>query len=315
MPTQPGLQTVPTPQPQPSGPDYGLTALDLLPTYDRAGYLAAAGTQAPAYDPTQPTKSWAATVDQNGNPIAANTASVTFNYWVPAGNNPPSWGSFTITGAEALAFNIPGFPSYPAYVIAPTPATQGGDIQAPNPIPADQLSTMTQAVALAESWGMTAAQASACIADTYSAQFAPYSIDYNGETRLWLTIDWNGTFINVGQQLEIMYAAGVGAPGAWIVSGAPYVANSSEPVWVSTQPSAAPPLSSAIIPVPQRALLPGEQFIATLMAVEVENTLAPGAPTTGGGGGGLTSAQAAQLTAVEDGINVLLGVFAKPPAA
>jgi hypothetical protein len=303
------LQTIPAAQPQPTGSDYGLTALDLLPTYDRAGYLAAAGSQAPTYDPTQPTKSWAATADQNGNPITADTVSVTFNYWVPAGDNPPSWGSFMIAGAESLAFNIPGRETYPAYVIAPTPATQGGDIQAPNPIPADQLSTMAQAQSLAASWGLV----DPVIADTYDAQFAPYSIDYNGETRLWLTIDWNGTLINAGEMLEQMYAAGVGAPGSWVVSGAAYTGNGSDPVWVSTYPTADPPLNAALIPVPQRALLPGEQFVATLMAVEIENTLAPGAPTTGGAGG-LTTAQAAQLTAIEDGVNTLLGVFAKPPA-
>ena len=307
MPTQ--LQTVPTAQPQPTGSDYGLTALDLLPTYDRAGYLAATGSQAASYDPTQPTKSWAATVDQDGNPITDGTPSVTFNYWVPAGNNPPAWGSFTIAGSEALAFNIPGLEVYPAYVIAPTPATQGGDIQAPNTIPADQLSTLAQAQALAAAWGL----ADPVIADTYDTEFSPFSINYNGETRLWLTIDWNGTLINVGEVLVLMYAAGVGAPGAWVVSGAAYVANGSEPLWVSTYPTTDPPLNAAMIPVPQRALLPGEIFVATLMAVEIENTLAPGAPTTGGSGG-LTAPQAAQLTAIEDGINTLLGVFAKPPA-
>jgi hypothetical protein len=274
----PGVQTIPTAQPQPKMSFYGTSALNLLPRYNRAGYLHVAGFQPPSYDPAKLTKSWAATEDEAGNPITKSTKEVTFHFWSPQGNNAPKWETLTITGEEALSFNIPGLKPYPAYVIAKTPAYQAGTL---NPIPPDQLSTIEQAFALAASWGMTPAQASAAIADTYDQQFPSNPIVYNGETRHWLTISWPDPMsnigvilINVGEELALMYAAGVGAPGSWIVSGPQYVANSDNPLWVSTQPTEAPPIN-AIVPVPQRALRTGEKFIEMLMGVEIENTLAP----------------------------------------
>jgi hypothetical protein len=305
--TTAGLQTIPAPQPQPIQAAYGLSLLNLLPEYDRDGYFAAAGVQAATNDPTQPVKTWVATEDASGNLITATTPAVTFSYWIPNGNSAPTWGSFTITGAEALAANIPGLQTFPAYVIAGTPATQGGDVGAqPDSIPANLLSTMDQALALAESWEMTPAQAAAAVADTYDQQFAPFTINYNGETRQYLTVNWNGTLINVGEQLQAMYAAGVGAPGSWLLSGA-------EPVWESAYPSAAPTPNAAITPVPQRALLSNEVFLETLMAVEVGRTDL--SQPASGTGGGLTSAQAQQLTAALAGVNTLLAFFGKPPAS
>jgi hypothetical protein len=286
--------------------------LNLLPEYDRDGYLAAAGVQPPTNDPTQPVKTWVATEDASGNSITPTTPAVTFNYWVPNGNNAPTWGSFTVTGAQALAPNIPGLATYPAYVPAPTPATQGGDLTNPISIQAGDLSTEAQALALAESWGMTAAEAAAAVADTYDIQFAPFTINYNGDTRQYLTISWNGILVNVGEMLQNMYAAGVGAPGSWnLETGVPGQTN---PVWVSTQPAVAPTPNATILPVPQRALLANEVFVETLMAVEVGRTdLSQSAGGTGGGtGGGLTSAQAQQLTAALAGVNTLLATFGKP---
>jgi hypothetical protein len=309
-PTTAGLQTIPAPQPQPVQTAYGLSLLNLLPEYGRDSYFAAAGVQAPTNDPAQPVKTWVATEDANGSPIAEATPFVTFNYWIPNGNNAPTWGSFTITGAAALAVNIPGLATYPPYQIAPTPATQSGDLVSPDTIPPDLLSTMAQALALAENWGMTPAQAAAAVADTYDSQFAPYSIDYNGETRQYLTIDWNGILVNVGQMLQTMYAAGVGAPGSWNLNGS---VPGTNPTWESAQPGTAPTPNAQILPVPQRALLSNEVFIETLMAVEVGRTDL--AQPTGGTGGGLTSAQAQQLASALDGVNTLLALFGKPPAS
>lgn len=311
------LSTTPSPQPQPTTADYGLAALNLYTLYTRASYALAAGAQAPDYDPTQPTKDWIATVDPQGNPITPTTPSVVFGYYLQVGNTMPVWVNFILTGLQALTPNIPGIETFQPYVIAPTPATQGGDIQAANQIQPNQLSTMAQALALAESWGMTPAQAVACIADTYNEQLSPYFIQYNGETRLWLTINWNGTFINVGEQIQIMYAAGVGAPGSWATSGAAYAANDSEPVWVSTQPTQAPAVNAAG-PVPQRQLntlgATNETFSVTLMAVEILNgNVMPPAPAQSTGG--MSALQAAQLSACVAGINTLLAVFSKPPVS
>ena len=274
----PGLQTIPKAQPQPKTSFYGNSSLDLLPRYNRAGYLHAAGFQCPSYDPAKLTKAWAATEDEDGNPITKSTKEVTFHDWWPQGNNLPAWEVLTLTGEEAISFNIPGLKPYPVYVIAPTQAFQAGTN---DPIQPVQLSTMEQAFALAASWGMTSAQAAAAIADTYDQQFPSNPIVYNGETRRWLTIAWPDPMsntgiilINVGEQLQLMYAAGVGAPGSWVTSGPAYVANSDNPLWVSTQPTEPPPIN-AIVPVPQRALLPGEKFVEMLMGVEIENALVP----------------------------------------
>jgi hypothetical protein len=296
------LVTTAQPPAQPAVADYSTSALQTYPLYSRASYQAATGLQPPNYDPTQPTKAWAA------------TDATTFGWYPPQGLEIPAWTPFTLTAAQAAAVNIPGIQTFPAYVIAPTAATwTGGGFQA-LPVDPGLLSTQAQAIPLAASWGLPASSVSQQTVEdgqTFTA---------NGETRAVWVIAF-GTVppleVNVGMMLQGEYAAGVGAPGSWTGITAP-IAGGTNPVWVSTQPASAP-AANAAGPIPMRQLntdgATGESFVATLMAVEIVDSNVPSAATqASGSGGGLTPAQAAQLQQAVDGINTLLATFGKPAA-
>ena len=296
------LVTVATPQPQPAVATYNTSALTTYPQYTRSSYIAVTGRQAPNYDGTMPTKLWSA------------TDATAFGWYPPASE---TFTTFTMTAAQAAAVNIPGVQTFPPYTIAPTTATQVGPLLAqPNAIPAGSLATMAQGIAMAEAWGMSPPAAAVAVSDTYNTQFAPFSISYNGDSRQWLTINWNGLLINVGEMLQSEYANGVGAPGSWTNTVNP--APGTNPVWVSV-PAVNPPVNPSG-PVPMRQLnsdgATNEAWVATLGGLEIANTAVPSAASnpTGSGTGGLTPLQAQQLQQALDGINTLLSTFGKPAA-
>lgn len=266
-PSVPALQSIPAPLPQPIMSAYGLAELNLLPQYTADQVLAATGIFSPnSYDPSQPTKTWIATEDLEGNPITAATPAETFGYWKAVPGSLPVWTEFTLTGPKLIAFNIPGQPNYPPYVIAPTPATIGG---APLPSGATQqdgfnpqlLSTQAQALALAQQFGMTPAQAATTISNTvYDTMYAPFTFQANGETRqpwyiMWPQATGPAIAINVGNYLWLMNVQGAGYPGTFgnLTGGV------GTPTYTfSTTPAPTPNPNNA--PVPQRQLLPNESF-------------------------------------------------------
>ena len=265
-PSVPALQTVPAPLPQPIMSAYGLAELNLLPQYTADQVLAATGSYSPnSYDPTQLTKTWIASIDQSGNPITAATPTVTFTYWKAVPGSLPVLTSFSLTGPQALAFNIPGQPNYPQYTIAPTPATIGGaplppGAQGPDGFNPGLLSTYAQALAMAEAMGMTPAQATAAVVNNYDTMYAPFTFVANGETRqpwviMWPQASGASVPINVGIQMQLNAQNGVGYPGVWgnLTGGV------GTPTFTfSNAPAPAPNPNFA--PVPQRQLLPNESF-------------------------------------------------------
>ena len=265
-PSVPALQSIPAPLPQPIMSAYGLAELNLLPQYTADQVLAATGNYSPnSYDPTQPTKTWIASIDQSGNPITAATPTVTFTYWKAVPGSLPVLTSFSLTGPQALAFNIPGQPNYPQYTIAPTPATIGGaplppGAQGPDGFNPGLLSTYAQALAMAEAMGMTPAQATAAVVNNYDTMYAPFTFVANGETRqpwviLWPQASGPAVPINVGVQMQLNAQNGVGYPGVWgnLTGGI------GTPTFTfSTAPAPAPNPNSYA--VPQRQLLSNESF-------------------------------------------------------
>jgi hypothetical protein len=289
--------SVPTPQPQPTTNPFPTSALNLfwpgsptspLFTNDPAGRSAAlaAGFTVPAYDPTKPSKCWAAT---------SWPTTIPQGYYDGTGNLVP-------LGADPTdPLNIWGPTEYPVYEPAPTPALYMGLETAPatfidqQPVPASMLATQDQGNALALAWGLTAA--------ALSDQSAAQMMTRNGETRgLWY-IDFNGVAYNVGQQIALQNANGVGAPGHWDTTMS--VGNVSQPitpVWVSDIPPLNPNPNPPR-PIPQRQLLPNERLQAgglmdpTLMVWTTP--LAAGSAPSAGGSATLSAYQAAQLTNIE----------------
>ena len=275
------IQTVPAAIPQPAQKYYGLDQLHMLPVYSREQFEAA-GYNVPTNDPTRPVQTFAMTVDQSGNPITEGTPVVTISCWSGPANAFPRKTTYTLTGKQCLTPNPPGLRVFPAYVIAPTPATQTGPgplSKRPNSIPPGELALMQQGLDIAVSWGMTEAQAKVAVQDRYNAQMAPFAINYNGDPRQWLTIAWDPTntgsplYINVGEFLQVMYAAGVGAPGYWAGILGQNPGPGTSPVWVSTQPANAPAPSPSILPPPMRDLFPNEEFsVGPLGSTQIQRT-------------------------------------------
>jgi hypothetical protein len=183
-----------------------------FPQYTRATFQAAAGgIQAPAWNPAYPIKDWF-------DPGAV--AGVDSTYQVMNGSDMlPALITLTIPGAEALTVNLPGTPTFSAYVVAPTLATKQTNfarmVFAANPVDPGTLATLAQANTLAAVAGATVVDPTGPL-----NQFLIFS--WNGETRRpyvlmppGATGDPTVSGQNVGQILASVNAAGVAAPGHW----------------------------------------------------------------------------------------------------
>ena len=254
---------------QPDQAIYGLSALQTVPTFTRASYLAAFGVQAPDFDAAEPPKYWFDSRADTSNP-----ANLAIYEQVELSGLSAQIEQMQLPAAQAASVNIPGLLVYPPYVIAPTAATISGQ-----PISPDVLSSYQDAVNLAASWGL----GSSAVFDG-DPTVGPFFVLYpSSETRRQWMILFNGVSENAGICLAEMYAQGIGYPGNWDLTGA-------EPVWT---PALAPadgitsgvPQPGTEVPVPVRALLPNEEIIATLGGAMVARTDMSSAATDTGGFG------------------------------
>lgn len=250
--------SVPVIPAQPVQANYSTAQLALFQTFTRASYLSAFGVQAPPWDPTRASKYWFdSTVDPtqvvNGTYTVVDLASA-------------SLVQLTMPASEACTVNIPGVYTYPTYVIAPTDATKGGA-----PIVASWLSLQPQAQALMTMFG------GSNLVDAGLTTLLPIIYPSDEPRRMW-NFTLHGVPVNAGMLMASEYSQGVGAPGQWDLS-------SGSPVWIP-----APPAPTGLDdtrlprPLPVRALLPGEQLIASpfgLGGVTVVRTDVP--PELGGG--------------------------------
>lgn len=265
--------TTPVCVPQnPAQPDqaiYGFSALQTVPVFTRASYLAAFGVQAPDFDAAKPPKYWFdSSVD------TSNAANVAIYDQVQLSGLSAEIVQMQLPAAEAACVNIPGLLTYPPYVIVPTDATISGQ-----PINPDVLSSYQDAVNLAASWGL----GSSAVFDG-DPTIGPFLVNYPAdETRRQWMILFKGVAENVGICLAAMYAQGIGHPGSWDLDGA-------DPAWI---PVPDPPdgISSGVpqpgtdVPIPVRPLLPNEQIIATLGGAMIARTDMSSAATDSGGFG------------------------------
>jgi hypothetical protein len=262
---------VPTPQPQPSSATYPVSALDLLPTYDRAGYLAKTGTQAPPFDVTRPAKSW-----------FDSTASGTMTYSVFNGSpSAPAMSVLTLPAAQASSVNLPGLPTYAAYTphasnVVIAQGTCQGQTSGYSGI---YQSTFDEAMALMNEIGDSSLVINTGIGPMFSGSpFNFCKIDNSNPVSIYKLNDQN-----VGLMLQQRNSKGVGYPGTWSKAG------NASGNYVFTPATLNDGSTSTLgsVPVPERALLPNEKLVSVINGIiptaEIQRTDLTPAPTTGGG--------------------------------
>lgn len=227
--------------------------------------------ESPVFDPTQGVKRWA---DPSKGALPPAGAA---NYMVfdPAsGTEVP----LRITNAVAATANIPAI--YPPYKPSPatTPATLtcSGNPALVLPLPAQSLSTVDQANALAAEIGPAIGQQ---LQVTVWNQ-PGWTFNPNGETREQFMVFAGSVSGNVGNLLAAKYVNGVGGPGTWTLSA------SNQIVWNAVSVPQPGPNTPADIPFPVRALLPGESFqsggLPGIWEVISSTSFNPSAPATAG---------------------------------
>jgi hypothetical protein len=94
-------------KPQPDAALYGTDALELFTSYSRDSYLAAFQVEAPAFDPSKPTKTW---FDSSVDLSDPDNNLVQYNKLAPLNG---SWGikKFTLLAADAAVVNLLPRPS------------------------------------------------------------------------------------------------------------------------------------------------------------------------------------------------------------
>jgi hypothetical protein len=246
-------------------------------------------SESAAFDPTQAVKRW---VDASKGTLSAADAA---NYMVfdPAsGMEVP----LKITNAVAATANVPAiYPPYtPNPVTTPATLTCSGNAALVLPLPAQSLSTLDQANALAAEIGPALGLQLQVTVWTQPG----WAFNANGETREQFMVFAGSVTGNVGDLLAAKYASGIGAPGSWTLSA------SNQIVWNSVPVPQPGPNTPPDIPFPVRALLPGESFqsggLPGIWEVVSSTSFNPAAPATAG--------QVGQLQTDVDLIKQFLGI-------
>lgn len=188
-----------------------LSARYRFPQYTRASFQAAAGIQAPAWNPAYPIKDWF-------DPDAVAGRDYTYQVWNGSVTS-PELIPLTLPGAEALTVNLPGTPTFAPYQVEPTVATRQVHFAglAFTPVAVDPLTLSTKAEA-----DRLAAIAGAAVVDPTASPNQFLIFTWGGELRRpyvlmppGVTGDPTAGGQNVGQLLASMNAAGIAAPGHW----------------------------------------------------------------------------------------------------
>jgi len=226
------------------------------------------------FDPTQAVKRW---VDLSRAALPAGDAANYMVFDASSGTEVP----LKISNGVAAAANVPTI--YPKY--APNPATTPATLTAARPgtmplliaVPANSLSTLDQATTLAAEIGPAVKLQ---FGVTIWAQ-PGWVFNANGETREQFMLTAPGIVAeNVGNLLALKSANGVGSPGSWSLNANGQILWNAVPV---PQPNASTPPD---MPIPVRALLPGESFrtggLPGIWEVVSNGSFDPGAPATAG---------------------------------
>ncbi len=245
--------SIPTPKPQPDAAIYGIAELELFARDTRATYLQRNGVQAQPFDPSRPVQRWFDTTvaDQPQDDVYI------VQYFEVLDDGGITRRRKGITNRDASTPNLPGPYQYPrARVLQPSgvwiskslidPTETGGK----HYIPADQLSSQQEAIAMRDTLRANGFQMFDGLAEFYDAIHQDA-----GETRRpWAVICSSGDTWSVGQLRMQSDKFGVGSPGHWEknINGSP---NFVSDIVASLENDPLPTL-----PVPQRTLLPNERL-------------------------------------------------------
>jgi hypothetical protein len=213
--------------------------LNLTVNYASRAAAAAAGIAVGPYNAAQPIKGWAL------------PAGGVFSYFDP---NSPATGYVgtmpPLSDADAAQINLPGAYTYPAYTVAPCPITWAGgsgDVSGFVCLKADAQAVMALIQPLYPKVTLS-------LAETDQGQFAfAYAA---GELRREWAIEPLGK--NAQELIAAMNAAGAGAPGSFAlvtIEGFP-----NQLVWQAAPQVTIAPAGALTLPVPIRALNPGESI-------------------------------------------------------
>lgn len=267
---------VPTPQAQPSTATYSVKVLELLPSYTRDSYETTFGRQAPAFDPNRAPKSW---FDST-----AGASPKTYNN-VNTAQSTVVWSTFTLSGPEAAAVNLPGLQHFQKFVNPVTQSNVTFKCSLPNcPVtqaPIGQQSTLSEAQAMLAEIG----DLNLTISDIGVPKAGCVFCYSKNDPNLPVSIYYIGS-MNVADYWPNRNVNGVGYPGKWIKSFTG-VYQFVPDVQTDGQNSTFPP-----IPVPERALLANEKFkvvvlglipVAVLSRTDIPDSTFGGDTSSGGG--------------------------------
>src|SRR5665213_1729296 len=280
------LTSLPIVQPQPNQEFYGLDVLSLFQTYTRAQFEAAGGPLIP-FDSARPEQDW---WDDTYAAIAPSQ-SVSYNAVVLGAGGASAIGSFTQTAAQMATPNFKGRPNYPKWTPAPTFAVYNH--AAPSTTSAvdpKDLSTAAQAQALLAELGGTSIVdigANSVTLPNIGQIVFPVTYPPDDPRRLFGVVLATGKLFNVGDALAEKYAAGIGAPGAWVADAAQISGLS----WQATAVPDGSASTASALPVPCRQLLANEKLMTVLVGglgfqtTEIQRTdLIPAAAPASGTG-------------------------------
>lgn len=222
-----------------------MSAIQLFANHQGMSLAAAQAAALPVgpFDPTRPLKYW---FDPNGGEM----------YNVFQEDAPGYVGTMMVPSAQSSTLNIPGSFVYPAYAPAPCIVTMLGPygptstgdlsnsvcLQAYAQAILDEIAFLYPGKTLKLQQGMTGI----------------FQYLYPDMRRQWDIVDQDGAIVisNVQALIALQNSGGMNAPGAWATT-----LSGGLPVWIVTPQVINPPAGAVILPVPIRALLPGEAIV------------------------------------------------------
>jgi hypothetical protein len=221
--------------------------LPLFKEFNRISYKAATGTDAPEYDSTRDVKLWLDTAAGKGKPAKYKTWTFTAQ---------PEYIKLSIPAWYAKTVNLPPDPvSYPVWNPPPSDAVVMSGGVAVSPIDPFYLATQDQADQLYKELGAVGG------VQLWTPDPGPGDIhvQYGEDPRREFQFLFKSQMLTVGLLLKQMYVNGVGAPGAWDLTGCAWDLTGSEPRWIPAPPPVLPP-NYKVTPMPMRPLFDFEQW-------------------------------------------------------
>jgi len=283
--------SVPVLPPLPSSATYGPEQLQIFTRFNRGTYMAKFGQQAPPWDKSKPIKRW------------FHTGAASTENYLYFNDSAKQLQVMTMSAEEAASINLPGSYDYPAYVIAPTPATIIS-MGSRYPVRADVLSAEEDARGLADILQRFLGPVPAIqVRESDSFTGVNLAVDWGAETRRAWTVVIGSQAYSVGLLLRTRNLNGVGAPGVWNVKVG------LAPTWAPASPGETGEQDiRPEVPIPCRALQQNESIRPhPLGPVYIyRNDMPNPFETATGAGGGFSDSDRNTLTTILNNTQVIL---------